>query len=109
MATNRMQNWDAGDFSRNFRTAATHSDVEQFREKFSALAGALEPLDHEFLHETASCGVELGGVLDEVRDIASRMNYCDRDRGMQHTCEDIYGDVDRAVGHIENLRQVCFS
>lgn len=109
MTTYRMQDWDAGEFSRSFRTAAQHSDVPEFRDKFSALAAALEPLDHEFLHETAGCGANLGEVLGEVRSIAARMNYCDRDRGLAHTCEEIYGDVDRAVDHVEALRQVCFS
>ena len=42
MASNRMDNWDAGDFSKSFRTAAQKSEDPVFREKFHALANALD-------------------------------------------------------------------
>jgi hypothetical protein len=104
-----MDDWDAGDFSKSFREAADHSENQQFREKFHALADALEPMDREFIHETVSCGADLGSVLTEVRDIASRMGYCNHERGFEHTCEEIYRDVDRVVDHVVNMREVCFT
>ncbi len=108
MASRRMDNWDAGDFSRSFREAADHSEDLQFSEKFHALAEALEPMDREFIHETVSCGIDLGEVLTDVRDIASRMGYCSHERGFEQTCEAIYLDVDRVVDHVVSLREVCF-
>ncbi|MDF1554838.1 MAG: hypothetical protein P1P84_17340 [Deferrisomatales bacterium] len=109
MASRRMENWDAGEFSRSFRDAAEHSEDPRFREKFYALAAALEPMDREFIHETVSCAVDLGEVMTEVRDIASRMGYCSHQRGFEHTCEEIYRDVDRVVDYVVALREVCFT
>ena len=109
MATKRMEEWDAGDFGRSFREAANHSEDPVFSEKFHALADALEPMDREFIHETATCGIDLGEVLTEVNDIASRMGYCSHERGFEQTCEEIYQDVDRVVNHVVSLREVCFS
>jgi hypothetical protein len=109
MASKRMENWDAGDFSKSFRIAAQKSENEMFREKFHALADALEPMDREFIHETVSCGIDLGDVMKEVQDIASRMGYCNHERGFEHTCEEIYQSVDRVVDHVVSLRGECFS
>jgi len=106
--TNRFANWEASDYQREFRRLATQSSDSMFQEKFHALADQLEPLDREFIRETASCGHDLSAVMEELQGIAGRDRYCDRDRGFEHECETLYADVDRAIDHVREVRSCCF-
>ncbi len=108
MATKRMENWDAGDFSRSFRSAASDSLDSLFKEKFAALANALEPMGREFCKETVSCGRSLASTMEDVQSIAARGGYCSSPRGFEKDCESLYHDVDQTISKIESLRDKCF-
>lgn len=108
MVTKRMESWEVSDFQHEFRSLAEKSSDETFRTKFSALADELEPFGREFIHESAGCGHDLSAMVEELHGIAARDRYCDRDRGFQKECESLYHDVDRAVGHAQQLRSTCF-
>jgi hypothetical protein len=108
MTSERMQNWDLGDYHEEFRRLAEGSRDAAFRERFGALADAIEPLTREFVRETAGCGHDLGGFLQELAGIAARDRYCDRPRGFEETCDALYGDVDAAIRKAEELRGCCF-
>lgn len=108
MVAKRMESWDAGDFGRCFRGAAARSTDDTFRKTFSALAETLEPMDREFCKETVGCGRNLSAVLDEVQSIAARMGYCERPRGFEGDCRQLYQDVARVTDRVEALRQSCF-
>ena len=108
MMSKRMENWDVGDFHDEFRRLAKGSKDEVFRSKFGALADALEPMDREFVKETAGCGHDLGMFLEELAAIAARDRYCDRPRGFEETCGSLYGDVDGAIRKAEEFRSCCF-
>lgn len=108
MVGTRMENWDARDFAQNFRKAAQSSTDDSFRREFGALADSLSSLDTEFFRETSGCGSQLSGVLDEMRAISGRMGYCERDRGFQNDCQELYGQVRRAIGSVEALENACF-
>jgi hypothetical protein len=108
MATNRFANWEASDYQSEFRRLAGASSDAAFREKFNALADQLEPLGREFIRESASCGHDLSAVMDELQGIAARERYCDRPRGFERECEILYGDVERAIQHVQEVRTCCF-
>ena len=108
MTSVRMQNWDVGDFHHEFRRLAEGSRDEVFRARFGALAEALEPLTREFVRETAACGHDLGGFLEELAAIAARDRYCDRPRGFEETCGTLYDDVDAAIRKAGELQDCCF-
>jgi len=108
MTSERMRNWDVGDFHQEFRRLADGSRDEVFRARFGALATALEPLTREFVRETAACGHDLGGFLEELASIAARDRYCDRPRGFDGTCATLYNDVDGAIRKAEELQGCCF-
>lgn len=108
MATNRFANWEASDYQREFRRMATETNDRQFREKFGALASQLEPMGREFIRETASCGHDLGAVMQELQGIAARERYCSRPRGFEQECESLYRDVDQAIEHVREVRSCCF-
>jgi hypothetical protein len=108
MMNKRMENWDAADFGRHFRGRAETSPDAAFKEKFGALAAALEPMGREFCRETAACGKNLTSVMEELQAIAGREGYCERPRGFESECDTLYQEVDRAISHVGSLRDVCF-
>lgn len=108
MVSKRFTEWEAGDFARHFREAARGTDVEDFRERFGGLAEELEPLDREFLRETAACAVGLGRMMAQMQEIAAREGYCERERGFQGECSDLYGRVEEAAASVKELRERCF-
>jgi len=108
MATNRFANWEAADYQREFRRLAGEAGDDRFREKFHALADQLEPLGREFIRETATCGHDLSAVMAELQGIAARERYCNRPRGFERECDTLYGDVDRAIEHVREVRSCCF-
>jgi len=66
MVPKRTENWDAGDFYREFRKLASEATDGIFREKFNALAVELEPLGREFIVEKIGCGRNLDSVIEKV-------------------------------------------
>ncbi|NTU60679.1 MAG: hypothetical protein HGA98_06435 [Deltaproteobacteria bacterium] len=108
MVGKRMENWEAGDFAQSFRKASAASSDPTFKRELGALADALGSLDTEFFRETSGCGNQLSAVLDEMGSIGGRMGYCQRDRGFESDCRELYGDVRRAVESVESLESACF-
>ena len=108
MVGKRMENWDAGDFAENFRKAASTSTDETFKREFGALAYELGSLDTEFFHGTTGCGNQLSSTLEDLRSISGRMGYCQRDRGFESDCRELYGQVQRAVGSVQALENACY-
>ncbi len=108
MTSKRTEQWDLGDFQGEFRHLAERSKDGTFREKFGALADALEPMTREFVRETWGCGHDLGALLGDLSEIAARDRYCDRPRGFEETCGSLYGDVDAAIRKAEEFRNCCF-
>ena len=108
MATKRMENWDAGDFCKNFRHEAQSSSDDLFREKLNALADAIEPMNREFCEETVRCGRDLSSVMEELQSIAARMGYCSKPRGFGRDCASLYDDMKETIRHVETLRSACF-
>ena len=107
MATKRMENWDAADFSQSFRSMAAVSPNQTFREKFHSLADALEPMDREFVKSSAYCGHRLASAMEDVHAVAAQIGFCARPEGFGEACEVLYGKVDEVVSRIESLRETC--
>lgn len=108
MTTKRMENWDAGDFARDFLRAAESSPDRAFKAEFTELGRTLSELDSEFCRETVGCGKRLSSAMEELQSIAGRMGYCSRPRGFETDCSALYGQVRETVGHLEALRERCF-
>ena len=107
MATKTMESWDAGDFSRSFRSMAAASPDQMFRERCRSLADALEPIDREFVKSTAQCGRSLASTMEEVQALAVQVGFCALPGGSDEGCSHLYRDVDQAVAKVEALREAC--
>jgi hypothetical protein len=108
MVAKRTENWDAGDFYREFRKVASQASDEVFREKFNALAVELEPLGREFIIGKVGCGRNLDSVMEEVQAIGARSGYCEKPRGFERECQSLYHEVDKTITDLRALREACF-
>ncbi|MEW6488254.1 MAG: hypothetical protein AB1578_10130 [Thermodesulfobacteriota bacterium] len=104
----RMEDWDAGQFYAAFHGAAEKAADAKFREKFEALAKAIEPLQREFARQTAKCGPEIGSLMEDLQWIAAKMGYCEKPRGFERECEDLYRRLCQAIAKVNSLRDTCF-
>jgi hypothetical protein len=100
----RTEHWEAGDYYQEFQRASQSAADEGLRAKMRALAQEVEPLDREFCRETASCGRDMGSALEELQAIAERLDSC----GTEDGCRALHPDVDRAIAHLQALRENCF-
>lgn len=105
----RTEDWDASDFYVAFRDAAKTAKDDRFREKFNALADAIEPLQREFEKETVRCGKGTASLLEDLQWIAAKMGYCSAPRGFEKECEELYDRLGQAIGKVESLRGSCFA
>jgi hypothetical protein len=108
MVPKRTENWDTGDFYREFRKLASEAKEGVFSDKFNALAKELEPLGREFIIEKVGCGRKLDSVMEQIQLIRARSGYCRKPRGFEAECGSLYSDVDKAIMDLRALREVCF-
>ncbi|GAB4269822.1 MAG: hypothetical protein Kow0092_24000 [Deferrisomatales bacterium] len=108
MNARRTERWEAGDFARWFRQAAHCTRNETTREKLEALARELEPLDREFIRESARCGGELSDTVKHLGAVADRVGACMRGDLETSECHALWHDMDEVIGEVRSMRSACF-
>lgn len=105
----RMEEWDAGDFYVALREAADKATDETFRRELGALAEAIEPFQREFPRETAGCGKDLAGVMEDLQWIGAKMGYCTKPRGFEAECEELHRKLCQTIAKVNDVRETCFT
>ncbi len=105
--TKKVDEWSIGDYLEHFVKEAEKSDDKRFLLAFEGLAEQLELLDSEFIKETRGCSAGLAPLFDRLHSIAGRLGYCERPRGFESECDDLYAEVEKAVEEARAFRVSC--